>query len=281
MRQQQMSTLPSYKNQMNYLTTYQISYYYNLNINKNVGRLIIITGPSCIGKSPLDHALKRFYPEVRNQLEPLILWNSRDPRPGEIDGVQYHFRSIEKLKELKSNPDFVVIEVRGDTQALNIKELAKKLMKGDVFYEGNTYMAKLLIELEPIRQFVKTSMFISPLSGEEIRYLSSIESSKAISNLITEIMRRKLLRRTQKQKGILSLKDLENIEIRAKSAFKEMKEAHLFDFVIPNHDGEDSEHWNAFYYPIGDARNTLLSVKEIISDNNSNRAENWEADLLN
>ena len=94
-------------------------------------------------------------------------------------------------------------------------------------------------------------------------------------------MRRKLLRRTQKQKGILFLKNLENIEIRAKSAYKEMNEVHLFDFVIPNHDGEDSEPWNAFYYPIGDAMNTLLAVKEIISDNSSDRAENWETDLLN
>lgn len=266
---------------MNYLTTYQVSFFHNLNLNKSVGRLIIITGPSCIGKSPLDHALKSFYPEVRNRLEPLILWNSRDPRPGEIDGMQYHFRSIEKLEELKSNSDFVVMEVRGDTQALNIKELARKLLKGDVFYEGNTFMAKLLIGLEQINQYAKTSIFISPLSKEEIQYLSSKETPKGLSNIIAEIMRRKLLRRTQKQKGILSLKDLEDIEIRAKSAYKEMKEAHLFDFVIPNHDGEDSEHWNAFYYPIGDARNTLLSVKEIISENSSDRAENWEADLLN
>lgn len=266
---------------MNYLTTYQVSFFHNLNLNKSVGRLIIITGPSCIGKSPLDNALKRFYPEVRNQLEPLILWNSRDPRPGEIDGMQYHFRPVEKLEELKSNPDFVVMEVRGDTQALNIKELARKLLKGDVFYEGNTFMAKLLIELEAIKHFAKTSIFISPLSKEEIQYLSSKETPKGLSNIIAEIMRRKLLQRTQKQKGILSLKDLEDIEIRAKSAYTEMKEAHLFDFIIPNHDGEDSDHWNAFYYPIGDAKNTLLTVKEIISDNSNDRAENWEADLLN
>jgi guanylate kinase len=50
-----------------------------------------------------------------------------------------------------------------------------------------------------------------------------------------------------------------------------MKDTHHFDFVIPNHDEEDSEYWNAFYYPIGDARNTLLSVKDIKSDNSSNR----------
>ena len=245
-----------------------------------MGRLIIITGPSCIGKSPLDMALKRFYPDIRNQVQPLILWNSRDPRPGEIDGVQYHFTTINKFKELKSNPDFVVMDVRGDTQALNVKELSIKLLKGDVFYEGNTYMAKLLIELEAIKQYAKTSIFISPLSREEIQFLCSKEAPQDLSGIITDIMRRKLLRRTKKQKGLLSLKESENIEIRANSAYREMIEAHHFDFVIPNHDGEDSEHWNAFYYPIGDARNTLLAVKEIMTNNNSARAEKWEADVL-
>lgn len=246
-----------------------------------MGRLIIITGPSCIGKSPLDHALKRFHPEIRNQLQPLVLWNSRDPRPGEIDGEQYHFRSIDKFEELRLDPDFVVIEVRGDTQALNIKELKQKLSKGDVFYEGNTYMATLLIELDVIRQISKTSVFISPLSKEEILFLKSKETSDGMSKLVTDIMRRKLLRRTQKQKGNLSLKDLENIEIRAKSAYPELKEAHHFDFVLPNHDGEDSENWNAFYYPIGDARNTLLAVKEIITEKKSSHIESWGVELLN
>jgi guanylate kinase len=35
-----------------------------------------------------------------------------------------------------------------------------------------------------------------------------------LSDFLTDVMRRKLLRRTQRQKGILSLKDLENIELR-------------------------------------------------------------------
>ena len=33
--------------------------------------------------------------------------------------------------------------------------------------------------------------------------------------------------------------------------------AHHFQHVIVNHDGEDSENWNAFYFPLGDARRTL------------------------
>jgi guanylate kinase len=68
-----------------------------------------------------------------------------------------------------------------------------------------------------------------------------------LADFLTDVMRRKLLRRTQRQKSILSLKDLENIERRATSAFAEPKEAWRFEHVIPNHDGEDSENWDAFY----------------------------------
>ena len=56
------------------------------------GRLVILSGPSCAGKSPLDKALGRFYPELRAALQPVTLYNDRAPRPGEVDGVDYHFR---------------------------------------------------------------------------------------------------------------------------------------------------------------------------------------------
>ena len=49
----------------------------------------------------------------------------------------------------------------------------------------------------------------------------------------------------------VTLRDLENIEKRASSAYRELHEAHYFQHVIPNHDGEDSENWDAFYHPSG------------------------------
>lgn len=85
------------------------------------------------------------------------------------------------------------------------------------------------------------SIFLSPLSMEEIRYLKSFEKNVNLEDFITDVMRRKLLRRTQKQKTVLSAKDLDNIETRASFAFSEMKLAHHFDYVIPNHDREDSD----------------------------------------
>jgi guanylate kinase len=93
-------------------------------------------------------------------------------------------------------------------------------------------------------------------------------------------MRRKLLKRTQKQKTVLSVKDLENIEVRSSCALSEMKLAHNFDYVIPNHDGEDSDNWDAFYYPIADARKTLLCLAAILSGNSHSYCEKWAQNLL-
>jgi guanylate kinase len=42
---------------------------------------------------------------------------------------------------------------------------------------------------------------------------------------------------------------LEESERRAGSAYRELKEAHDFEYVIPNHDGGDSDSWEAFYWP--------------------------------
>ena len=68
--------------------------------------------------------------------------------------------------------------------------------------------------------------------------------------------------------------------MRAGSAYKEMKEAWRYDFVIPNHDGEDSENWDAFGYPVGDARTALLCFAEILSGGNPAYAEHWQEGLL-
>jgi guanylate kinase len=123
-------------------------------------------------------------------------------------------------------------------------------------------------------------VFLSPLSKEEILFLRGQGGSVNLEGMIAEIMRRKLLRRTQRQTGILSLKSLENIEVRARSAYRELQEAHRFDRVVPNHDGEDSENWDAFYFPIGDARRATVAVAALMSGEKSPRAEKWDADVL-
>jgi guanylate kinase len=242
-----------------------------------MGRLVILSGPSCVGKGPLHKALKIFYPKLAASLPKLVLYDTRPPRPGEIDGVDYHFRSRDYIEQLRNNNDFLVTDVRGDLQALDLNYLRKALAQSDVFFEGNPFIALELLAL--VQKIEILSIFLSPLSAVEIEELKARQDIN-LEKFVTDVMRRKLLRRTQRQNTILSLKDLENIEVRASSAFKEMKQAWRFDFVIPNHDGEGSDNWNAFYYPIGDARNALLSFAGILSGEKSKYAEHWTEKLL-
>ena len=155
------------------------------------------------------------------------------------------------------------------------------LGRGDAFFEGNPFVGRLL-QTHPLLADVKRlSMFLSPVSKEEIEYLNAPSRHVSLPELIADVMRRKLLRRTRRQKGELSLADLENIETRARSAYGELAEAWHFQHVIPNHDGEDSENWDAFYYPIGDARKALDAVAALLEGVESPpHVERWREDLL-
>jgi guanylate kinase len=244
------------------------------------GRLIILSGPSCVGKSPLKKALRKFYPHLTSQLKTLVLFNSRAPRPGELDGVDYHFRTRSQIGALKADTRYAVLEVRGDMQALDLDELKSLLHQHDAFFEGNPLVGRLLLTHPLLGDVRRLSIFLSPLSKDEIAYLTAPERGLALPEFVTDVMRRKLLRRVRHQKGEPSLLDLEDIETRASSAHAEMKEAWHFDHVIPNHDGEDSDNWEAFYYPIGDARKAVDSVAAIIEGAAPSVAEKWGQELL-
>jgi guanylate kinase len=242
-----------------------------------MGRFILLSGPSCVGKGPLHSAFSKFYPEQAASLHKLVLYNCRSPRPGEIDGKDYWFRSRAEIEALRQKESFIVLDVRGDLQAVDLNDVDQSLAAGDLFFEGNPFVGRKLQEMLRERGNL-LSVFLSPLAREEIVFLKSQDVK--LADFLTDVMRRKLLRRTQRQKGILSLKDLENIERRASSAYTELKEAWHFDYVIPNHDGEDSENWDAFYYPVSDARKTLLAFADLITGKVPPGAERWAQDLL-
>jgi guanylate kinase len=245
------------------------------------GRLIILAGPSCVGKSPLAKALAKFHPELSKTLQPVVLYNNREARPGETEGVDYYFRTRKYIENLKEKDHFVVMEVRGDIQALDLRELSQSLSNGNVFFEGNPFIGRVLLTHPALTYVNKLSMFMSPLTRKEILEFTSAKNSLSLPEVVTDIMRQKLIRRTQKQKGNLIKKDLEDIEKRASSAYTELRDAHLYRYVIPNHDGEDSENWNAANYPIGDARLALNAFVALLNNEAPLGIEKWAKELVN
>jgi guanylate kinase len=182
--------------------------------------------------------------------------------------------------ELRADDRYAVLEARTDLQALDVEELNSSLQRGDVFFEGNPYVARALQTHPRLENARRLSIFISPLSKEEIAYMKAPGRNVLLEELLTDIMRSKLLRRTRRQKGELSAADLANVETRASSAYRELQTAWRFQHVIPNHDGEDSDNWEAFYYPVGDARKTLVAFAGLLQGRVQPDVETWDEGLL-
>ena len=55
--------------------------------NTHAGRLIVLTGPTAVGKGTVEAKLRADHPEVWVSVSA----TTRDPRPGEVNGVNYWF----------------------------------------------------------------------------------------------------------------------------------------------------------------------------------------------
>lgn len=243
-------------------------------------RLIILSGPSGIGKSPLLKALRRFHPDLGATLRPLVLYNDRPPRPGEEDGVAYHFRSRPYIEQLDGQPGYVVLPVRRDLQALEIAQVLQALDEGrNPIFEGNAYIAEALLSAGELLHVPKISCFMSPLTLDEIMYLQA-QPDLDLADIVSEIMREKLIRRTTRQKGLLTDQDYVDIDARCKAAYPELEYAPQFEWVLPNHDGEDSDNWELVGYPLGDARRCLQDFAAILQGLPPKWAERWPLELF-
>ena len=57
------------------------------------GRLIVLTGPAGVGKGTVEAKLRADHPQIWLSVSA----TTRDPRPGEVDGVNYHFMTEEQF----------------------------------------------------------------------------------------------------------------------------------------------------------------------------------------
>lgn len=67
------------------------------------GRLIVLTGPSGVGKGTLLRALLQRHPELYLSVSA----TTRSPRPGEIDGKHYFFKTRDDFLEMVENGELL------------------------------------------------------------------------------------------------------------------------------------------------------------------------------
>jgi guanylate kinase len=128
-----------------------------------MARVFVITGPSGVGKGTLIRTLRERCPD----LELSVSATTRAPRPGEVDGVDYHFLADEEFERRVGEGAFVEhARYAGRRYGTLREELDKRTRAGRPVV--------LEIEVQGARQVAQTMpeavrIFIAPPSGEALR----------------------------------------------------------------------------------------------------------------
>ena len=228
-------------------------------------RLIILSGPSCVGKTPLLKALNRTHAEI--DYGSLTLYTSRTSRPIEQDGIDFHFRN-EKIIKSFPRDQYIIGPVRHLWQAIDLEEVKR------IFNDKSLIILELYPTLRELFQshplvrelegeFHVSSVFIAPFSEEELELVHKSMNYASLQETAASIMTPKLISRSMKQGKLMTPQEMKDIEIRTSRAYEEIQMAKDYDYLIINHDGEDSDHWH-YTPPLGDAGQTLRRLVEII-----------------
>lgn len=127
------------------------------------GILLVISGPSGTGKGTI---IERLMQEDAT-LVFSVSATTRQPRPGEVDGVHYHFMTVEKYNELVAEDAFVEhAQVHGNYYGTLKSEVNQRIARGetvilDIDVQGALNVIDSGIEC--------VSVFIEPPSIEELR----------------------------------------------------------------------------------------------------------------
>jgi len=124
----------------------------------------VVSGPSGVGKGTL---MTRLFAEFPDKFGFSVSHTTRSPRPGETDGKEYHFVTIQGFKDLLSNAGFIEhAEFSGNFYGTSRQSVR------DVSQTGRRCI--LDIEAQGIRQIKTTDLnpvylFISPPSMSALR----------------------------------------------------------------------------------------------------------------
>lgn len=147
------------------------------------GGFVILCGPSGVGKSSLIRELKATY--GKHKVSSTVSYTTRSPRPGEVNGRDYHFVSVKRFEQLKNQNFFVewasVYHHLYGTSSLQIQELWKRgqVVVKDLDFQGASRMKRVFPDCVRI--------FILPPSVQDLR--ERVKGSRTLNQEVQERIR--------------------------------------------------------------------------------------------
>ncbi|EOT46567.1 MULTISPECIES: guanylate kinase [Enterococcus] len=165
------------------------------------GLLIVLSGPSGVGKGTVRKAI---FDSEGNDFQYSISMTTRNKRVGEVEGVDYYFRSREEFEALIEAGEMLeYAEYVGNYYGTPLSYVRKTLDEGkDVFLEIEVQGAKQVKEKMPDGVFI----FLTPPDLSELR-------SRIVGR---------------------GTDDLEVIDARMKIAREEIEMMALYDYAVVN-----------------------------------------------
>lgn len=171
------------------------------------GLLIVLSGPSGVGKGTVRKAI---FEHPKTNFKYSISMTTRDPRIGEVDGVDYFFKSKEKFEELIAADKFIeYAKYVGNYYGTPVDYVKDTIEAGeDIFLEIEVEGAKQVREKFPDALFI----FLSPPGLKELE--------------------NRLIGRGTDSDDV--------IKRRIKKAKEELRLMNLYDYVVVNEDVDDA-----------------------------------------
>lgn len=128
------------------------------------GLLIVLSGPSGVGKGTVRKAI---FDSEDNDFQYSISMTTRKKRPGEVDGVDYHFRSREEFEAMIAAGEMLeYAEYVGNYYGTPLSYVNKTLDEGkDVFLEIEVQGAQQVKDKVPDGVFI----FLTPPDLSELK----------------------------------------------------------------------------------------------------------------
>jgi len=129
---------------------------------KEPGLLIVISGPSGVGKDTILRRLFQLAPELKYS----VSYTTRAPRPGEIDGQSYTFVTEDEFKRLIEAKEFLEwAQVYDQYYGTSRKRVEDALARGeDIILKIDVQGAAFVKKRKPDALFI----FITPPSTDEL-----------------------------------------------------------------------------------------------------------------